>query len=215
MFDEPVRTTVYIAEDHPVFRGAVAQAVRARPQFDLVGTASDGETALAAIRELVPAVAILDQTLPGLGGTEILRTIQREELATRVVMLSADSSSALVYETVSLGGAAFLTKAATLVEICDTVSAVARGEIVLAAEVQAGLANELRERRLDGRPLLSERELEVLRLVAEGLTGPQIAGQLFISASTVKTHVKSVLGKLDAADRAAAVAEGLRRGLID
>jgi two-component system nitrate/nitrite response regulator NarL len=117
---------------------------------------------------------------------------------------------------VKLGVAGFLTKAATLAQICDTIAAVARGETVLAPEVQSGLVAELRNRNDHAsRPVLSERELQVLRLVAEGLSGPQIGAQLFISASTVKTHVRSALEKLGVSDRAAAVAEAMRRGLLE
>jgi two-component system nitrate/nitrite response regulator NarL len=209
------RTTVYIAEDHPVFKEAVARAIKARPDFELAGTAADGRTALQDIRERRPAVALLDLRLPELGGLEIVRAIQRDSLPTRVVVLSADSSREYVYDAIKLGAAGFLTKAATLSEICDTIAAVARGETVLAPEVQSGLVSALRERDQPERPLLSERESQVLRLIAEGLTGPEIGSRLHISSSTVKSHVKSVLEKLGVSDRAAAVAEAMRRGVIE
>ena len=198
-----------------MFQGAVVRAIQARPDFELAGAASDGRGALEAIRELRPDIALLDQSLPELAGVDVLRAITREELPTRVVMLSADSSSALVYEVVTLGAGAFLTKAATLAEICDTIAAVARGETVLAAEVQSGLVSELRERAQPDRPVLSQRESEVLRLIAEGRSNPEIAGALYISASTVKTHVKSVCEKLGVSDRSAAVAEAMRRHIIE
>jgi two-component system nitrate/nitrite response regulator NarL len=209
------RTTVYIAEDHPVFQEAVARAVGSRDDFELVGAAADGHVALEEIRQLAPDVALLDRGLPKLDGVEVVRSIIRDGLETRVVMLSADSSSSLVYDVVRLGVAGFLTKAATIDEICDTIAAVARGETVLAAEIQSGLVTELREREQHARPLLTERESQVLRLIADGLSGPEIGEQLYISSSTVKTHVKSVLEKLGVSDRAAAVAEAMRRGLID
>jgi two-component system nitrate/nitrite response regulator NarL len=209
------RTTVYVAEDHPVFQGAVVRAIQAHQDFELAGAASDGRTALAEIRALRPDVALLDQTLPELDGVGVIRAIAREELPSRVVMLSADSSSGLVYEAVTLGVGAFLTKAATLAEICDTVAAVARGETVLAAEVQSGLVRELRDRAQSDRPVLSPREAEVLRLIAAGRSNPEIATELFISASTVKTHVKALCEKLGVNDRSAAVAEAMRRGIIE
>src|SRR5581483_11190126 len=124
------RTSVYVAEDHPVFQEAVARAIKARPDLSLVGAAANGRTALEEIRGLRPAIALLDLRLPGLDGLEVVRAIQREELPTRVVVLSADSSRAFVYDALKLGAAGFLTKAATLNEICDTVAAVARGETV-------------------------------------------------------------------------------------
>jgi two-component system nitrate/nitrite response regulator NarL len=211
----PERTTVYIAEDHPVFLEAVARAVKGRLDLELLGTARDGQVALDEIRQLSPAVALLDRGLPTLDGVDVVRAITRDSLPTRVVMLSADSSSGLVYDVVKLGVAGFLTKAATIEQICDTVAAVARGETVLAQEVQSGLVTELRERDQQDRPLLTPRESQVLALIAQGLSGPQIGERLFISSSTVKTHVKSVLEKLEVSDRAAAVAEAMRRGLIE
>jgi two-component system nitrate/nitrite response regulator NarL len=210
----PQRITVYIAEDHPVFQEAVARAVSSRPNLELVGATRDGHIALEEIRALLPAVALLDRGLPTLDGVEVVRAIIREGLETRVLMLSADSSSGLVYDVIKLGVAGFLTKAATLDEICDTIEAVAQGETVLAQEIQSGLVTELREREHHARPLLTDRESQVLALIADGLSGPEIGERLFISSSTVKTHVKSVLEKLGVSDRAAAVAEAMRRGLI-
>jgi two-component system, NarL family, nitrate/nitrite response regulator NarL len=198
-----------------VFQEAVARAIDAREGLDLVGTARDGRVALEEIRERCPDVALLDHVLPGLDGVELVRAIADDDLPTKVVMLSADNSSGLVYDVVRLGVAGFLTKAATLEQICDTIHAVARGETVLAAEIQSGLVTELREREHQQRPVLTERESQVLALIAQGLSGPEIGERLYISSSTVKTHVKSVLEKLGAPDRAAAVAEAMRRGLID
>lgn len=209
------RTRVYVAEDHPVFQEAVARAIKARPDFELAGTAGDGRTALDQIRTLQPTVALLDLRLPQLDGLEIVRAIQRDSMPTRVVMLSADSSREYVYDALKLGAAGFLTKAATLTVICDTIAAVARGATVLAPEIQSELVTELRAREQPRRSLLSEREMQVLRLIADGLTGPEIGARLYISSSTVKTHVKSLLEKLEVSDRAAAVAEAMRRGLIE
>jgi two-component system nitrate/nitrite response regulator NarL len=210
----PEPTTVYIAEDHPVFREAVARAVRARPDLELIGSTGDGQVALEEIRALEPAIALLDQRLPSLDGAGVVRALEHDSLPTRIVMLSADSSSALVYDVVKLGVAGFLTKAATITEICDTIAAVAQGETVLAPAVQSRLVGELRERESADRPTLTERESQVLQLIADGLSGPEIGGRLFISPSTVKTHVRSVFDKLGVSDRAAAVAEGMRRGLL-
>ncbi len=204
-----------MAEDHPVFRQAVSRSLQARAELDLIGAAADGQQALEEIRSLKPSVALLDLRLPGLDGLDLLRFVQRDSLPTRIIMLSADSSSGMVYDAVRLGASGFLTKAATLDQIGDAVIAVARGETVLAAEVQSGLVNELRQRDQPARPLLTARELEVLKLIAEGLSGPEIGARLYISSSTVKTHVKNVLEKLEVSDRAAAVAEGMRRGLIE
>ncbi len=209
------KITVYVADDHPVFREAVARAASSRPELELVGTGGDGRRALEDIRSLSPGVAVLDMRLPQLEGLDVVRAIQRDRIQTSVVMLSADSSRELVYDAVQLGAAAFLTKASTLDQICDAIVAVARGETVLAPEVHSGLVRELRERDRSAVSLLSERESQVLLLIAEGLSNPEIGERLFISSSTVKTYVKSLLDKLGVNDRAAAVAEAMRRGLIE
>ncbi len=208
------RTTVYIADDHPVFREAIARAIQSQPEFELVGAAGDGREALEAVRELAPAVAILDHRLPSLEGVEILRTIRRESRPTRVIILSGEDAGSIVYDALELGAAGFLTKAATMAAICTAVTTVAAGGTVLAPEVQQGLAAELRTRSLAARPSLSPREAQVLGLIAEGRSAPEIGTRLFISASTVKTHIKALFEKLEVNDRAAAVAEGMRRGLV-
>lgn len=207
--------SVFVADDHPVFREAIGRAVKVRTDFELVGLAADGREALSAIRETEPSVCIVDQHLPSMAGTEILGAVQRDGIATRVIILSGSSAGALVYEALQLGAAGFLTKAATMDAICDAVVAVAAGETVLAPEVQAGLVTEMRTRQQAGRPILSDREAEILTLIAAGHSVPEISGQLIISTSTVKTHVRSLFEKLGVSDRAAAVAEGMRRGLLE
>lgn len=209
------RTTVFVAEDHPVYLEGIVRAVRARPDFELVGHSTDGREALALIRRLVPNVAVLDHRLPSLDGVEILNAIGRDAIRTRVVMLSADDSSSLVYDAVKLGVGAFLTKEADRSSICDAVAAVARGETVLAPEVQAGLVGELRVRQQPERPALSNREQQILAMIAEGMSAPQVAKELYLSPSTVKTHLKNLYEKLGVSDRAAAVAESMRRGLLE
>jgi two-component system nitrate/nitrite response regulator NarL len=198
-----------------VFCDALRRSVSAHPRFELIGSSRDGREALEQLRALEPAVALLDYRLPSLDGLEILRTIRREGSATRVVMLSGDKSSQSVYAAVTLGAAGFLTKAATIDEICDAILCAAAGETVLGPEVQSGLVDELRARELGQRPALSARESEVLGLIADGLTSREIAARLAIGASTVKTHVNHVFEKLGVNDRAAAVAVAMRRGLLE
>jgi two-component system, NarL family, nitrate/nitrite response regulator NarL len=209
----PVR--VYVADDHPVFREAVGRAVAAHPQFELVGSSADGLEALEQIRELEPTVALLDYRLPSLDGLEILQAIQDDGARVRVLMLTGSSTSDTVYDAVTLGAAGFLTKASTITEICEAILAAAAGRTVLAAAVQSGLAKEVRSRELGGQPMLSPRELEILTLIASGRTSPEIAAELEIKPSTVKTHVQNLFEKLGVSDRAAAVAEGMRRGLLE
>lgn len=210
------RLRVQVTDDHPLYRESLARAIRGRPELELVGEASDGRHALEQIRELEPDVAMLDVELPELSGLQVLNAVIREGLETRVLLLSGRAAGEAVYEAISTGAGGFLLKVAGGEVICDAIAAVARGETVLAPELQTGLAGELRLRaEPDERPALSSRERDVLRLLAEGLTAPSIARQLHLGTSTVKTHLQSLYRKLGVSDRAAAVAEAMRRGLLD
>ena len=209
------RVSVYVGEDHPIFLEGLVRALAQRPDFEVVRSSNDGREALAQIRALQPDVAVLDEGMPGLLGNDVLQAISRDELPTRVVMLSASPDSAVVFRAVANGVRAFLTKDADRGTICDAVAAVARGEVVLAPEVQSGLAAEVRARQSDRRPTLSRREREVLQRAATGLSAPEIARELSISTATVKTHLRNLYEKLGVSERAAAVAEAMRRGLLE
>jgi two-component system nitrate/nitrite response regulator NarL len=198
------RTSVLVAEDHPLFRSALVDALKRRPDLELVGEAEDGEQALELTRGLRPDVVLMDARLPALDGVEVLRSVVSERLPTRVLMLSAEASGPVVSEAMELGAAGYLAKTADANAIGEAVSAVARGQ-TLADEARAAT----------DRPILTKREAEVLALSAEGLSGPQIGRELNVSPATVKTHLKNIYEKLGVTDRAAAVAEGIRRGLLD
>jgi two-component system nitrate/nitrite response regulator NarL len=209
------RVRVVVADDHPLFREAVVRAVKERPDLELVGEAADGRAALESIRELRPDVALLDVKMPGLDGLRVLNAVQRDGLPTRVVLLSAFVDGATAFEAVAGGAAAVLSKDADRRRITDTVAAVSRGATVLDPELQAGLAQEIRLRGAKDRPGLSPREQEILGHIAEGHSAPEIARRLFLSPATVKSHMSALYEKLGVSDRAAAVAEAMRRGLIE
>jgi two-component system nitrate/nitrite response regulator NarL len=209
------RVSVYVGEDHPIYLEGLVRVLSQRPDFQVVGSSGDGREALEQIRALQPQVAILDEGMPGLTGNDVLKAISRDALPTRVVMLSASLDSAIVFRAVANGVRAYLTKDSDRSTICDAVAAVARGETVLAPEVQAGLADEVRMRQGERRPTLSKREREVLERAATGLSAPAIARELSISTATVKTHLRNIYDKLGVSERAAAVAEAMRRGLLE
>jgi two-component system, NarL family, nitrate/nitrite response regulator NarL len=209
------RVRVLVADDHPLFREAVVRAVRERPEFELVGEAADGRAALTAIQELSPDVAVLDVKMPELDGLQVLNAVQRDGLPTRVVLLSAYLDGATAFAGVAAGASAYLSKDADRGRIADAIAAVGRGETVFDPEVQAGLAAEIRLRGGVERPALSAREQEVLRLIADGRSAPQIAEELYLSTATVKSHLGALYEKLGVSDRAAAVAAAMRRGLLE
>jgi two-component system nitrate/nitrite response regulator NarL len=209
------RIRVLVADDHPLYREAVVRAVRARPEFELIGQAEDGRAALGAIRENAPDIAVLDVEMPSLGGVEVVRAVNRDGLRTRIVLLSAHLESDTVYTAVVEGVRAYLSKAWPAERICDAILAVSRGEIILPGEIQAGLADAIRSHAAPARPHLTPREHEVLVMIAQGKSAPAIAHELHVSPATIKTHLKTLYEKLGVSDRAAAVAEAMRRGLIE
>lgn len=210
------RVSVLVADDHPLFREGIARAVRERPDFELVAEASDGREALAGIRELTPRVAVVDLRLPGLDGVEIANAVARDGLPTRVLLLSAFTEPQIVFEAMSSGAAGYWSKDADRDAILDAIAAVARGESRVEPRLQGSLFGEMRARgSASDRALLTERELEVLRLMADGLSAPAIAEKLIVATATVKSHQAHVYEKLGVSDRAAAVAEGMRRRLLE
>jgi two-component system nitrate/nitrite response regulator NarL len=189
--------------------------VKRRPELELVGQAEDGPAALEEIRSLAPDVCVLDVKMPGLGGVEVLKTLEREGIDVRVVFVSAYYDSDVVYGALGSGASGYLSKDSTGDEICDALVAAAQGRTTLGTDVQAAVAQEIRRRSGDQERLLTPREDQILRLTADGMSAPDIARQLHLGATTVKTHLQRVYEKLGVSDRAAAVAEAMRRGILD
>lgn len=206
---------VVVGDDHPLFREGVVRALTGSGQISVVAEAQDGAGALALIREHQPDVALLDYRMPELDGTQVAAAVRRDELRTRVLLLSAHDDAAIVYHALAEGAAGFLLKESTRAELVSAVLDCARGRDVVTASLTAGLAGEIRKRAQPAGPSLSTREREVLRMIADGLTVPAMAKQLFLAPSTVKTHVQRLYEKLGVGDRAAAVAEAMRRGLLE
>ena len=139
----------------------------------------------------------------------------REQLPTRVLLVSAFTDSGVVYKAIETGAAGFISKEARREHIVDAVLACARGENVVPPEIACGLVSEIRLRKQDDAPALTPREQEILHLIAAGKSLPQIATELYLGLTTVKTHVQHLYEKLGVSDRAAAVASAMRRGLIE
>jgi len=192
----------------------LARRITERPELELISEAGDGAEALAAIRKLAPDVAVLDIKMPRVDGIQVAEAVARDHLQTRVVMLSAYLDSALVFKALAAGARAFLSKDADRREVCEAIGAVARGGVVLPPGLHSGLVGQIRARGAADAPGLTFREREVLALVAAGDSAPQIGRQLHLSTGTVKTHLQHLYEKLEVNDRAAAVAEAMRRGLL-
>lgn len=209
------RTTVLVADDHPLFRAGAVDVIKRDPSLELVGECEDGRAALAEIRRLEPAVVLLDLKLPDIDGFGVLDAVQQERLRSRVVVISAAEDSAAVYRAIASGASAYLSKTSSAAAIRDAIAAVARGDTFIPRGLQGGVASEIRIRRdLLDRPVLTARELEIVRLAADGVSNAEIAERLHLSGTTVKTHLAHVYAKLEVSDRAAAVARAIRRGLL-
>lgn len=206
---------VVIGDDHPVFRDGVARGLSASGRIVVVSQAGDGREAFEAIREHEPEVAVLDHRMPELDGIAVARAVTRDGLPTRVLLLSAFAEGPSVYEALEAGAAGFLSKESTPLEIVDAVLAAARGEKVLPPSLAGAVADEIRFRSTNRAPALSERERQVLGMIADGKSVPTIAQELHLAPTTVKTYVGTLYQKLGVSDRAAAVAEAMRRGVIE
>ena len=173
-------------------------------------------TALALIREHQPQVALLDYRMPGMDGAEVAAAVTRDELPTRVLLVSAHDESAIVYKALQQGAAGFLSKESSRSELVSAVVKCAKGKRRhhSRARGRAGVG-EIRRRNEPDVPALSPREREVLKLIAAGTSIPAMAKELFLAPSTVKTHVQRLYEKLGVNDRGAAVAEAMRRKLLD
>jgi two-component system nitrate/nitrite response regulator NarL len=184
-------------------------------RISVLAEVGDGRAALEAIREHQPSVALLDYRMPELDGLAVVAAVTRDGLPTHVLLLSATEDPATVYEALAAGAAGYLTKESDRDEIIAAVMKCARGEGYVPTYIASGLANEVRHRSRGDATLLSPREAEIIKLIADGLSVPDIAAKLHLAPTTVRTHVQNLYGKLGVSDRAAAVAEAMRRRLVE
>lgn len=206
---------VVVVDDHPFFRDGLSRGLRESGYLEVVGEAANGREALTLIAAESPDVAIVDYQMPELDGLGVVRALARDHVPTRVLILSAVTDGAVVFQALQEGASGYLSKDARRAEIVDAVLRVARGQTVVPPELAAGLADQIRLRSTSDTPVLTEREGQVLRGFARGQSIPALAAELYLGASTVKTHAQHLYEKLGVADRAAAVAEGMRRGLLE
>jgi NarL family two-component system response regulator LiaR len=219
--------TVLLVDDHDVVRKGLRYYLDARPEVTIVGEAGDARTAFEEAIRLVPDVVLMDLVMPLLPGGEVsdqagiaaTRQIRQASPHTQVVVLTSFSQDELLFASVKAGALSYLLKDADADTLLSTLLAAARGEPVLhprvarrlMAEIKAPTTQEEAEKPLDA---LTERELEVLQLVAEGRSNADIAARLFITERTVKAHVSNLLGKLSLSDRTQAAVYAWREGLM-
>lgn len=205
----PIR--LLIVDDHPVVRDGLRGMFTGDPEFEVVGEAGDGAEALVLAATLAPDVVLMDLRMPGMDGVTAIRRLARSGSAARVLVLTTYDTDADVLPAVEAGATGYLLKDAPRAELVRAVRAASRGESVLSPTVAGRLMGRL---RAPVEEPLSQRELEVLTLVARGSSNREAAARLFISEATVKTHLLHVYAKLGVNDRAAAVAVAYDRGLL-
>jgi two-component system nitrate/nitrite response regulator NarL len=207
--------SVLVADPLPLFRDALARIVRQDRELTLACEVPDGRSALRVIEAQEPDVAVLGVPLGDIAADRVADAVSRDGLRTRVVVVMTELDAAAAFAALERGAAGCLTRRVDCARFRRAVLAAARGETMLAPELQTGIAREIHRRHPDGRPRLSLRERQILAQVADGRGTAEIASLLRIRESTVKTHIANASEKLGVSTRAAAVAAAIRVGLVD
>jgi DNA-binding NarL/FixJ family response regulator len=213
-------TSVLLADDQALVRGGFRLILDAQEDLEVVGEADDGRAAIEAARSLRPDIVLMDVRMPELDGIAATRVIVSEQLASHVLVLTTFDEDRVVWDAMAAGASGFLLKTAPPVQLVDAVRTVAAGEALLAPTVTRRLIEEFVRRPPPGDQsperlaALTDREREVMALIARGLSNGEIAERLYLSGATVKTHVNRILGKLDLRDRVQAVVLAYETGLV-
>jgi DNA-binding NarL/FixJ family response regulator len=200
-----------IADDHPVVRDGLSSMFAREPGFEVLGEAADGSEAVRLAQALQPDVILMDLRMPGTDGVTAIAELARRGVTARVLVLTTYDTDSHVLPAIEAGATGYLLKDAPRAELIRAVHAAARGQAVLSPSVATRLMSRVRTPAAEP---LSQRELEVLELVAVGNTNREAAATLFISEATVKTHLLNIYAKLGVSDRTAAVAAAFNRGLL-
>lgn len=208
MSDPVIR--LLLVDDHPVVRDGLRGMLEAAPEFEVVGEASDGPSGVRLARSLRPDVVLMDLRMPGGGGVDAIAELAAQEVPSRVLVLTTYDTDRDIMAALDAGATGYLLKDARREDLFAAIRSAARGESVLSPAVATRVVSRVRTRSQE----LTDREAEVLALVARGRSNREIAAALFVSEATVKTHLGHVYEKLGVKDRAAAVATAYERGLL-
>ncbi len=215
--DGPAPIRLLIADDHPVVRDGLSNMFARDPEFEVLGEAADGSEAVRLAAILQPDVILMDLRMPRMDGLTAITELARRGIAARILVLTTYDTDSHVLPAIEAGATGYLLKDAPRDELLRAVRAAAHGEAALSPAVAARLMSRVRDPVPGPGPEpgpLSQRELEVLELVASGNSNREAAARLFISQATVKTHLLNIYAKLGVGDRAAAVGEAFNRGLL-
>jgi DNA-binding NarL/FixJ family response regulator len=209
--------TVLLVDDHELVRRGVRAFLETQPGITVVAEAGGGEEAVRLAAEHAPDVALMDLIMPGMDGVEATRRLTTRSPRTKVVMLTSYHDDEHVFPAIRAGALSYVLKEVGPEQLADAVRKAAAGEAVLHPRVAARVVRELHGARRDEPNVfheLSDRELEVLKLIAEGMNNAEIAGRLYVSEKTVKSHVSNILSKLHLVDRTQAAVYAWRQGVV-
>lgn len=216
------RIRVMICDDHALFRRGLIMVLEAEDDIEIVGEAEDGRDAVERVADIVPDVVLMDVRMPEIDGIEATRMIADRAPSAKILMLTVSDEESDLYEAIKAGATGYLLKEISIEEVASAVRAVVSGQSLISPSMASKLLTEFTNlaKRADERtsvptPRLTERELEVLRLVAQGMSNREIAGELYISENTVKNHVRNILEKLHLHTRMEAVMYAVREKLLD
>jgi len=215
---DPAEVRVVLVDDHAVFRNGLRELLEERG-VDVVGESSDGETAVEVVRDVAPDVVVMDIAMPGMSGIEATMLLRAAAPAAKVIMLTVSAGERNVDEAIVAGACGYILKDSAVEEIVAGIRAAAAGGALLSPRIAAGILERARENAAASLPEsaqaeLTEREREVLCLMAEGKGNAAIAEELFISPHTVKNHVSNILGKLESQSRIEAAVKAARGRLL-
>lgn len=211
------KITLLITDDHVLVRQGIRTFLELQPDLTVLGEADSGETAVRMAAELVPDVVLMDLVMPGMGGVEATRQVKQVSPRSQIIVLTSYHEDEYIFPALRAGALSYVLKDVGPDELAETVRKAARGESVLHPRVASRVVQELQGRKRDTPNLftdLSDRELDVLRLIADGRSNAEIANILIISEKTVKSHVSNILGKLHMMDRTQAAVFAWQQGLV-
>ncbi|MFZ1491204.1 MAG: response regulator transcription factor [Ilumatobacteraceae bacterium] len=202
-----------LVDDHQMLREGLRRGLEAEG-FEVVGEAGDGATGVKLALETHPDVVLMDVSMPESDGIEATRTLTQADARQRVVMLTMHIDRDVIDRAIKAGAVGYLTKDCSIHEVAEAVQLAANGDMALSPKLAAKMLEEVRRPTETGEGVVTQREEEVLQLIADGLSTPEIAGRLYISQKTVKNHLASIYAKLDARDRTQAVLTAVRMGIV-
>lgn len=217
---DPIR--VLVVDDHALFRRGLEMVLAQESDVEVVGEASDGSEAVSKATELLPDIVLMDIRMPGRGGIEACTAVKEVVPSSKIIMLTISDEEADLYDAIKAGATGYLLKEISIDEVATAIRAVHNGQSLISPSMASKLLTEFasmikrgEERQQVPAPRLTEREMEVLKLVAKGLNNRDIAKQLFISENTVKNHIRNILEKLQLHSRMEAVVYAVREKLLE